>query len=79
MIKTLKLNFTIPEDIARDLRARVSKRKRSAFVAEAVRNRLEDLETERLQQELIEGYQARKDEDSGTNREWESSTLENWQ
>jgi hypothetical protein len=41
-------------------------------------NKLEVLEKERLQQELIEGYQARKDEDSEFNREWEDTTLENW-
>jgi hypothetical protein len=78
MIKTLKLNFTMPEDIARDLRTRVRKSKRSAFVAEAVRDKLEELKKERLQQALIEGYQARQAEDAEINQEWESATLEKW-
>jgi hypothetical protein len=42
-VKALKLNFTVPEDIARELKTHIGKRKRSAFVAEAVRIRLEEL------------------------------------
>ena len=43
MTKTLKLNFTIPEDIAQELKTRVSKNKRSAFVSQALKNTLEEL------------------------------------
>jgi hypothetical protein len=46
-MKTLKLNFSIPEDIAEALKTRVSKRKRSAFVA-AVAEKLKYLEQEHL-------------------------------
>ena len=42
-MKTLKLNFTVPEDIAQELKTRVSKRKRSAFVAEAIDEKLKYL------------------------------------
>ena len=75
-MKTLKLNFTIPEDIAEALKARISKRKRSAFVAAAVLAKLKELEQEELGQALMEGYQARREEDAEINREWETSTLE---
>lgn len=78
MIKSLKINFTMPEDVACELRARVRKSSRSAFVTDAVRNKLEELKKERLQQELVEGYIARKDEDTVINQEWESATLEKW-
>ena len=37
-MKTTKLNFTIPEDVAEALRTQISSRKRSAFVSEAVRD-----------------------------------------
>ena len=77
-MKTLKLNFTIPEDIAEALKARISKRKRSAFVAAAVLDKLKELEQEQLGQALMEGYQARREEDTEINREWEASTLEEW-
>ena len=77
-MRTLKMNFTVPEDIAEALRARVSRRKRSAFVAAAVLEKLKELEQEQLTLSLIEGYQARRAEDAEVNQEWEGSTLEEW-
>ena len=79
MVNTQKLNFTVPEDIAKELKSRVKKSKRSAFVAEAVRERLENLKKKQLEQELIEGYQARYEEDKAINKEWEQVTLEKWE
>ncbi|MBI4295444.1 MAG: CopG family transcriptional regulator [Chloroflexi bacterium] len=77
-MKTMKLNFTVPEDIAEALKARVIKRKRSAFVAAAVLDKLKELEQEQLRQSLVEGYQARREEDTEINMEWEGATLEGW-
>ncbi len=74
-MKTLKLNFTVPEDIAEALKSRVSKRKRSAFVAAAVADKLKELEEEQLRQSLVEGYRARQAEDAELNKEWEGATL----
>lgn len=77
-MKALKLNFTIPEDVAAALKTRVSKRKRSAFVAAAVLDKLKELEKEELRQALMEGYQARRGEDAEVDQEWERATLEAW-
>jgi hypothetical protein len=77
-MKTLKMNFTVPEDVVEALKTKVEKHKRSAFVAAAVRDRLKQLEAEKLQQSLIEGYQVRNAEDVTINQEWEETTLENW-
>jgi HD superfamily phosphohydrolase YqeK len=77
-MRTLKLNFTVPEDVAAALKTRVSKRKRSAFVAAAVLDKLKELEQEQLIQALMEGYQARREEDTEINKEWEGGTLEGW-
>jgi hypothetical protein len=78
MVNTQKLNFTVPDDIARELKNLVKKSKRSAFVAEALKERLDELKRRQLEKELIEGYQARRDEDAEINREWEKITLEKW-
>jgi hypothetical protein len=75
-MKTLKLNFTVPEDVAEALKLHVKKRKRSAFVAAAVADKLKILEEEQLRHSLIEGYQARLAEDAEINQEWEGVTLE---
>ena len=77
-MKTLKLNFTVPEDIAYSLKTHITKRKRSAFVAAAVLEKLRELEQEQLEKELKEGYQARREEDAEINKEWEKATLEKW-
>lgn len=77
-MRTLKLNFTIPEDVAEALKACVSRRKRSAFVAAAVADKLKELEKEQLRQSMVEGYQARQAEDSEINQDWEKPTLEEW-
>ena len=77
-MKTLKLNFTIPEDVAEALKARVSRRKRSAFVSVAVADKLKELETEQLRQSMVEGYQARRAEDTEVNQDWERATIEEW-
>jgi len=58
-MKTLKLNFTVPENVAEALKSRVGKRKRSAFVAAAVLDKLKELEQKQLRQSLVEGYQTR--------------------
>jgi metal-responsive CopG/Arc/MetJ family transcriptional regulator len=73
MVNTQKLNFTIPEDIARDLKTRIRKSKRSSFVAEAVREKLNKLQAEQLRQALIEGYKARLSENEELGKEWDST------
>ncbi len=73
-----KVNFTIPADVAEKLRAMVGQRRRSSFVAQAIRDRLTQLERQELERALIEGYLARREEDAVLNREWEAATLEGW-
>ncbi|MDP2936894.1 MAG: hypothetical protein Q8O86_10440, partial [Dehalococcoidia bacterium] len=70
-MKTVKVNFTIPEDIVAMLKARVSERSRSAFVGAAIHGRLTQLEQEELRRNLIEGYVARREEDAEVSKEWE--------
>lgn len=73
MVNTHKINFTIPDDVARDLKQSIRKSKRSAFVAAAVHAKLEELRAEQLKDELIEGYQARRRENEELAGEWSST------
>lgn len=77
-MRTVKVNFTIPEDIVATLKARVGERGRSAFVGAAIRDRLAHLEQEELRRNLVEGYLARREEDAEVSKEWEGPTLEHW-
>ena len=58
-MKKLKLTFNIPEDVAEMLETRVTKRRRNAFVVEAIRVRFGMMEQEKFLRELTEANQAR--------------------
>ena len=78
-MRKIKQNFTIPEDTSERLKAVVPDRKRSAFVAEAIEDKLKRLEQEQLTQALREGYVARRAEAAAINAEWEAATMEGWE
>ncbi len=73
-----KVNFTLPEDLVLRLKSEVAERSRSAFVADAVARRLAELDRERIEADMIEGYKARYEEDMALNAEMEAATLEGW-
>ncbi|MBI4298439.1 MAG: hypothetical protein HY666_01585 [Chloroflexi bacterium] len=77
-MKTVRFNFTIAEDLLVMLKASVGDRKRSNFISAAVREKLLQLEQEKLNQTLIMGYRARRNEDAKLSKDWEDSTLEGW-
>jgi metal-responsive CopG/Arc/MetJ family transcriptional regulator len=77
-MKKVRVSFTIPEEVIKSLNNRVEKRKRSAFVALAVSEKLNKIDKEELIKNLVEGYQASAEEDAILSNEWESATLENW-
>ena len=77
-MKTVRVNFTMPEDVVATLKGRVGERGRSAFVTRAVRDRLHELEQEELRETLMAGYLARRDEDAEVSKRWEAPTLEAW-
>ena len=56
--ETVRLNITIPKDLAYALNKFAGPRKRSQFIAEAVRQQIEKKEKEELEKILEEGYQA---------------------
>ena len=74
----VKMTFTIPEDVARRLKAAIGDRRRSAFVASAVEQKLDEAQHERVKALLIQGYVERHEEDRAINEEWEAATLESW-
>lgn len=74
----VKMTFTIPEEIAHKLKDIVADRQRSAFVADALREKLREAEKNAFEQELIQSYVERYEEDKAINAEWEAATLEGW-
>lgn len=70
-----RLNITLPEELGQDLETIPNK---SRFITEALKEKLEREKKKKLDELLIEGYKATKEEDKKLNKEWEKITLEGW-
>ena len=77
-MSNVRLNITIPEEVARQLDSIVGTRGKSRFIAETLRNRIQEIAEQKLQQLLEEGYKARKEESQSIAKEFESADLEGW-
>ena len=75
---TVRLNITIPKELARTLNEFAGPRKRSQFIAEAVKQRIEKKEKEELKKILEEGYRATARENLAITKAFESADLEGW-
>ena len=72
------MDFTIPRDLRERLEHAVEPGQRSAFVAVAIREKLNAVERERIRAILREGYAATAGDNEVVDREWESATMEDW-
>lgn len=75
---TVRVNITLPEDLARELDSLVGPKKKSRFITEAVRKKMEDLQRERMEILLEEGYKAVQAESLAMAKEFESVDIEGW-
>jgi metal-responsive CopG/Arc/MetJ family transcriptional regulator len=76
--ETIRLNITIPKDLAHALNRFAGPRKRSQFIAEAVRLQIEKKGKEELEKILEEGYRASAQESLAITKEFEVTDLEGW-
>ena len=74
----VRMNITIPEDLARQLDQLVDSRKKSRFITETLKERVKKIEEDKLQKMLEEGYKRRKEESISISRDFESIDLEGW-
>ena len=74
----VRMNITIPEDLARQLDQLVDSRKKSRFITETLKERVKKIEKDKLQKMLEEGYKRRKEESISISRDFESIDLEGW-
>jgi len=77
-MSVVRMNITLPEELARQIDKLVEPKKKSKFIAETLRQRIERIRHEKLQEILIEGYKARKNESQSLAKEFESIDLEGW-
>ncbi len=57
-MKTVRLSITIPADVAMQLHKLVGPKKKSQFITETLREKLDNIQRKRLQKVLAEGYKA---------------------
>lgn len=74
----VRLNITLPSSITKELNKFSAPRKRSQFIAEAIKLRIKLLKDKKMEALLIEGYLATKDEGLELTKEFEAIDIENW-
>jgi len=74
----VRLNITIQEELARELDKLVGPREKSRFIAEALKQRIEKIHEEELNETLEEGYKARKQQSLSIAKEFEAVDVEGW-
>jgi len=75
---TVRLNITIPKELARTLNEFAGPRKRSQFIVEAITKQIDQRQKEELEKALEEGYKATVGESSVLAKEFEEADLEGW-
>jgi CopG family transcriptional regulator/antitoxin EndoAI len=76
--ETVRLNVTLPKGLVEAMNRLTEPRKRSRFIAEAVRQKIEQKNKDEMEKILIEGYQAVAKESLALTKEFESADLEGW-
>lgn len=76
--ETIRLNVTLPKDLARALDAQAGPRKKSQYIAKAIRRQLEQDRKEALDRALEEGYRKTAQEGLAISAEFEAADLEGW-
>jgi metal-responsive CopG/Arc/MetJ family transcriptional regulator len=76
--ETVRLNVTLPKGLVEAMNRVTEPRKRSRFIAEAVRQKIEHKEKEEIEKLLVNGYQAAAKESLALTKEFESADLEGW-
>ena len=77
-MRVVRMNITIPQELAHKVDELTDPRKRSQFISEALKHRIEEIQREKAKKALEEGYKARKEESHSITREFETADLEGW-
>lgn len=77
-MNTVRLNITLPNNLAVKMNSFIKPRLRSRFIAEAVEQKIAELEEFALQKQMEEGYKARREESLEITKEFENLDLRGW-
>jgi len=74
----VRLNITLPKEVAESLNSMTEPRKRSRFISAAIVERIERRQREKLEKDLEEGYRTTGQEALAVSKEFETADLEGW-
>jgi len=74
----VRMNITLPKDLAASLDEMAGPRKRSRFIVQALRMMIDQLKKNEMDLLLAEGYRAGKDENLKVAETFEPFDLEGW-
>ncbi len=77
-MNTVRLNITLPDNLAVKMDSFIKRGQRSRFIADAVQQKITKLEGIALKEQLEEGYKARREESLNITKEFENSDLSGW-
>ena len=77
-MSTVRLNITLPEELALQLDNLAGSGKKSRFITESLKQRIEKIQKQKMQKILEEGYKTGKQESLAISREFEPVDLEGW-
>ena len=72
-MSTERLNITLPSELAEKFKRKVKPRKRSEFISQAIIKSLNEIEKQRLNDLMKEGYLARNVDDYELNADFENT------
>ncbi len=75
-MSAIRMNITLPEDIAQTLKEMAGPRGQSSFVAESIRFYAKRIKRQRLKKELEEGYKATANEDLALTRDFDQTLVD---
>lgn len=76
--ETVRLNVTLPKDLFKALNAHAGPRKKSQYIAQAIRKQIELDQKEALGKALEEGYRSTRREGIEISNDFETTDLEGW-
>ena len=77
-MNTVRLNITLPNNLALKMNSFIKPRQRSRFIADAVQQKISELEEIALTKQLEEGYKDRHKESLEITNEFENLDLSGW-
>ena len=75
-MQSQRINISLPQDVARDLRRTIPIRSRSKFIAEALRAKLQHKRN--LQKDLIKSLKANRKLYEAVLKDWSALEVEGW-